>query len=100
VERGAVVRAYDPFAMTHAEMSHAGRELAQVVSLCDSAYMAAEGVEALILATGWPEFRSLDFVRMKTLLSRPLIVDTKNLLDSDRLRSLGFEYLGIGRSQA
>jgi UDPglucose 6-dehydrogenase len=95
VECGAEVRAYDPFAMIHA-----GRELEQVVSLCDSAYMAAEGVEALILATGWPEFRSLDFVRMKTLLRRPLIVDTKNMLDSDRLRGLGFEYLGIGRAQA
>ena len=76
---------------------HAGRELDQVVSLCDSAYMAAEGVDALILATGWPEFRSLDFVRMKTLLRRPLIVDTKNLLDCERLRGMGFEYMGIGR---
>jgi UDPglucose 6-dehydrogenase len=95
VECGAEVRAYDPFAM-----SHAGRELEHVVSMCDSAYIAAEGVEALILATGWPEFRSLDFVRMKSLLSRPLIVDTKNMLDSDRLRGLGFEYMGIGRAQA
>jgi UDPglucose 6-dehydrogenase len=95
VENGAVVRAYDPFAMMHAE-----RELEQVVSLCDSAYTAAEGVDALILATGWPEFRSLDFVRMKTLLRRPLIVDTKNLLDRERLQGLGFEYMGIGRMQA
>lgn len=94
-QNGAVVRAYDPFAMTHAQP-----ELEQVVSFCDSAYMAAEGVDALILATAWPEFRSLDFVRVKTLLRRPLIVDTKNLLDCDRLRGLGFEYLGIGRGHA
>jgi UDPglucose 6-dehydrogenase len=94
-ESGAVVRAYDPFAMPHA-----GPELEHIVSLCDSPYKAAEGVEALILATGWPEFRSLDFVRMKSLLRRPLIVDTKNLLDCDRLRGLGFEYMGIGRAQA
>ena len=95
VESGAVVRAYDPFAMMQAD-----RELAQVVSMCDSAYTAAEGVDALILATGWPEFRSLDFVRMKTLLRRPLIVDTKNLLDRERLRGLGFEYMGVGRMQS
>ena len=68
--------------------------------MCENPYLAAEGVDALILATGWPEFRSLDFVRMKGLLSRPLIVDTKNLLDSERLRGLGYEYLGIGRAQA
>jgi len=90
---GAMVRAYDPFAMVHAE-----RELEQVVSFCDSAYVAAEGMDALILATGWPEFRSLDFARMKSLLKRPLIVDTKNLLDSERLRGMGFEYMGIGRA--
>jgi len=95
LENGATVRAYDPFAMIHAQ-----RELAQTVSFCDSAYLAAEGVDALILATGWPEFRSLDFARMKSLLRRPLIVDTKNMLDCERLRSMGFEYLGIGRMHA
>jgi UDPglucose 6-dehydrogenase len=94
-QNGAVVRAYDPFAMMQAE-----QELEQTVSFCDSAYMAAEGVDALILATGWPEFRSLDFAKVKTLLRRPLIVDTKNLLDCERLRDLGFEYMGIGRMHA
>ncbi len=91
-ESGAVVRAYDPFAMLQAEL-----ELEQVVSYCDSPYTAAEGMDALIVATAWPEFRNLDFARVKALLRRPLIVDTKNLLDCERLRSLGFEYLGIGR---
>ena len=28
---------------------------------------------------------------------RPLIVDTKNLLDSARLRAMGYEYVGVGR---
>ncbi|HVJ05978.1 MAG TPA: nucleotide sugar dehydrogenase [Candidatus Saccharimonadales bacterium] len=92
VENGAVVRAYDPFAMSQAQ-----RELEQVVSFCDSAYTAAEGVDALIVATGWPEFRSLDFVKMKPMLRRPLIVDTKNLLDPERLRGIGYEYMGVGR---
>jgi UDPglucose 6-dehydrogenase len=95
VASGAQVRAYDPFAMTHAR-----QELQQMVSLCDSAYTACDGVDALILATGWPEFRSLDFARMKEILRRPLIVDTKNLLDAERLRGMGFEYLGIGRANA
>ncbi len=95
VEKGAAVQAYDPFAMTQAE-----RELENAVAYCDSAYKAAEGMDALILATGWPEFRSLDFAKVKTLLKRPLIVDTKNLLDSERLRGMGFEYMGVGRMHA
>ena len=64
---------------------------------CESAYAAAEGVEALVVGTGWPEFRALDFGKIKALLRRPLIVDTKNILDAVRLRAMGFEYVGVGR---
>ena len=92
VARGARVRAYDPVAMPDAKL-----ELNGTVHYCESPYAAAEGVEALVLGTGWPEFRGLDFARIKNLLRRPLIVDTKNILDSVRLRAMGFEYVGVGR---
>jgi len=93
VARGARVRAYDPVAIPDAKL-----ELNGSVHYCESAYAAAEGVEALVVGTGWPEFRSLDFARIKNLLRRPLIVDTKNILDSVRLRAMGFEYIGVGRA--
>jgi len=67
------------------------------VHYCESAYAAAEGVEALVVGTGWPEFRALDFGKIKSLLRRPLIFDTKNILDAVRLRAMGFEYVGVGR---
>jgi UDPglucose 6-dehydrogenase len=54
-------------------------------------------MDALVVGTGWPEFRALDFDRIKHLLKKPIIVDTKNLLDSSRLRAMGFEYVGVGR---
>jgi len=92
VARGARVRAYDPVAIPDAKL-----ELNGTVHYCESAYAAAEGVEALIVGTGWPEFRGLDFSRIKNLLRRPLIVDTKNILDAVRLRAMGFEYVGVGR---
>jgi UDPglucose 6-dehydrogenase len=92
VEQGARVRAYDPVATAEAK----GR-LNGSVRYCDTAYSAAEGMDALVVGTGWPEFRALDFDRIKRLLKKPLIVDTKNLLDSTRLRAMGFEYVGIGR---
>ena len=69
------------------------------MSLCDSAYTAAEGVDALILATGWPEFRSLDFVALKTC-APPLDCGHQEPTHCDRLRGLGFEYMGIGRMSA
>jgi UDPglucose 6-dehydrogenase len=92
IANGARVRAYDPVAMPNARS-----ELNGSVNYCDSPYAAAEGVDALVVGTGWPEFRALDFARIKQLLRRPLIIDTKNLLDSVRLRTMGFEYVGVGR---
>src|SRR4051794_39231028 len=92
VARGARVRAYDPVAIPDAKL-----ELNGTVHYCESPYAVAEGVEALVVGTGWPEFRALDFAKIKNLLRRPLIVDTKNILDSVRLRAMGFEYVGVGR---
>jgi UDPglucose 6-dehydrogenase len=92
VSKGARVRAYDPVAIPEAK-THLGGG----VHYCDSAYAAAEGSDALVVGTGWPEFRALDFERIKHLLKNPVIVDTKNLLDSTRLRALGYEYVGVGR---
>jgi UDPglucose 6-dehydrogenase len=90
--KGARVRAYDPVAIPDAKQALNG-----MVKYCDSAYGVAEGVDALVLATGWPEFRTLDFTKIRHLLKRPIIIDTKNLLDSSRLRAMGFQYLGVGR---
>jgi UDPglucose 6-dehydrogenase len=92
ISKGAHVRAYDPVAIPEARTLLNGS-----VRYCDSAYAAAEGSDALVVGTGWPEFRALDFDRIKHLLKKPVIVDTKNLLDSTRLRALGYEYVGIGR---
>jgi UDPglucose 6-dehydrogenase len=92
VSKGAHVRAYDPVAIPDAKT-----RLNSTVRYCDSAYAVAEGSDALVVGTGWPEFRALDFDRIKHLLKKPVIVDTKNLLDSTRLRALGFEYVGVGR---
>ncbi|MGB9071060.1 MAG: nucleotide sugar dehydrogenase [Terriglobales bacterium] len=89
---GARVRAYDPVAIPDARL-----ELNGTVKYCESAYGVAEGVDALVVATGWPEFRTLDFTKIRHLLKRPIIIDTKNLLDSSRLRAMGFQYLGVGR---
>ena len=91
--RGARVHAYDPVAIPEARL-----QLNGAVKYCESPYAAAERADALIIGTGWPEFRLLDFDRLKKLLKHPVILDTKNLLDGARLRSMGYQYIGVGRS--
>ncbi|HZR31736.1 MAG TPA: nucleotide sugar dehydrogenase [Terriglobales bacterium] len=92
IARGANVRAYDPVAMPGAKT-----ELDGQIKYCDSVYSAVEGAHALVVGTGWPEFRNLDFQRIRGLLKRQVIVDTKNLLDGAKLRGMGFRYVGVGR---
>ena len=93
MDGGAQVRAYDPIAMPDAQQELTGNN----VRYCDSAYSVAEGTDAIVLGTGWPEFRTLDFDRIKRIVRRPVVVDTKNLLDGARMKAMGFEYLGVGR---
>ncbi|MFZ0479919.1 MAG: nucleotide sugar dehydrogenase [Terriglobales bacterium] len=89
---GARLKAYDPVAMPEARLHLNG-----TVRYCESAYGVAEGADALVVATGWPEFRMLDFAKIRHLVKQPIIIDTKNLLDSSRLRAMGFQYMGVGR---
>ncbi len=88
---GATVRAYDPQAM-----ENAAKELPNI-TLCEDPYQAAEGADALILATEWNEFKQLDFKKVYELLRTPVLVDGRNLWDSEALREIGFTYFGIGQ---
>lgn len=95
---GATVQAYDPAAMDIArrELPKSWFESRQL-KLVDHQYDALERADALVLITEWKPFRHPDFARMKDLMHQPLIFDGRNQYDPQHLRSLGFEYQGIGR---
>lgn len=98
VGAGAVVRAYDPAAMTVAR-----KDLPQnwfdskKVELVEHQYDALKDADAMALVTEWKPFRHPDFARMKSLMRHPIIFDGRNQYDPSHVRSLGFEYQGIGR---
>jgi len=89
---GAKVRAYDPVAMTVA----AGTPR-EGVTYCGDEYDAAEGADALVLATEWNQFRGLDVSKLRARLREPVVVDLRNVYDPDVLRSMGIRYTGVGR---
>ena len=88
---GAHVRAYDPEAMQKA------RTLLPQVDMPASAYDAAKDAEALVIATEWKQFRELDWIRIRDVMARPLVLDARNLLDPREMKALGFEYRSVGR---
>jgi UDPglucose 6-dehydrogenase len=89
---GATVRGYDP-----AGMEQAKPHLPEV-HYCHSAYSAAEGAEALVIATEWEQFRALDLTRLKGVMARPLIVDLRNIYRADEMHRAAFRYVPIGRA--
>jgi UDPglucose 6-dehydrogenase len=89
---GARIRAYDPVAMEETA------KLFPEVEYCAGPYEAATGADAIVLATAWEHFRTVDFERLRTLVHRPLILDGRNFLDGDAATGAGFIYAGIGRA--
>lgn len=63
-------------------------------------YQAAQGAHCIVIATDWPEYRDLDWSRMKQAVTAPLIVDARNLLDQQRMTGSGFSYIPTGRPPA
>ncbi len=95
-EAGATVRAYDPEAVEEAARIYpeqAGLEL------CDTAYEALDGADALVIVTEWQEFRSPDFQAIKEKLADGVIVDGRNLYEPETVEGLGLKYYAIGRGR-
>ena len=88
---GATVRGYDPAGMEQAKPHLPG------VHYCHSAYSAAEGADAMVIATEWAQFRALDLSRLKRLMTQPVIVDLRNIYRADEMRRAAFHYVPIGR---
>src|SRR5437867_4335177 len=90
-QEGAVLRVHDPKAM----------EKAKAV-LKDAVYVAdmnavADGCDALIIATEWPEFKKLDLERSRKSMTHPIMFDGRNLFDAREMERLGWIYKSVGR---
>ena len=92
-EEGASIRAYDPSAMQKT------KSVLSEVKFCKDPYEVCMGCDCLLIVTEWDEFKELDFVKIKRLLKRPLIIDGRNIYDPRTLKKLGFRYIGIGRGK-
>jgi UDPglucose 6-dehydrogenase len=88
---GAAVRAFDPEGMEEA------KKLMNGVDWCGDAYQTMEGADAVVIITEWNQFRSLDLKRVKSLLKQPVMVDLRNIYQSDEMAAARFRYYSIGR---
>lgn len=89
---GATVSVYDPVAMNEARKIFADK-----VDYARDMYDAAIDADAIALVTEWKQFRMPSWRVIACAMRGNLVVDGRNIYDSDELAEAGLRYVGIGR---
>jgi UDPglucose 6-dehydrogenase len=72
------------------------RRLLPCLTYAGSALEALAGADACVLVTEWEELIKLDWAEVRRVMARPIVIDGRNALDGQMLKTLGYEYEGIG----
>lgn len=92
LDAGCTIRAYDPVAMEECR-----RRIGDKITYCRDMYDAVLDADALLLLTEWKEFRLPAWAVIKKEMNRPLVIDGRNIFDTEELEENGFEYHCIGK---
>ena len=93
VDRGVRVRAFDPKARVPG-----GSAPWSSVEFVSSVEEVADGAQALVLITEWPEIVGADWEGIAAQMVPPrFLFDGRNALNARRMARLGFDYVGAGR---
>src|SRR6266478_4036961 len=90
-KEGAILRVHDPKAMDKA------RAVLKDVTFVEDMNEVADGCDALVVATEWPEFKKLDLERARKAMTHPILFDGRNLFDAREMERHGWIYKSIGR---
>ena len=85
-EREALVVAHDPMVT----------EIGGVRTVLDP-YDVANGADAVVLATDWPQYVGLDLRTLASRMRGDLFFDGRNVFNPHAVRAAGLRYVGIGR---
>ncbi len=92
LEEGVTLRVYDPEAMNNVQ-----KLMGNQIYYAKNQYDALEDVDALLIMTEWPIFRTPDFNILISKMKKKAIFDGRNLYDLDHMKKLNFTYYSIGR---
>jgi UDP-N-acetyl-D-mannosaminuronic acid dehydrogenase len=86
--KGAEIRLHDPYVE---KWEFGPQEMEKDI------LKAAEGAHCLALVTKHAEYYSLDLDQIKKAMKTPIIVDGRNVFDTDIVKKKGFEYRSVGK---
>lgn len=92
LEAGAKVQVMDPIAMDECK-----RRIGDKVTYCQDLYEAATNADAVALLTEWRQFRMPNWKDLSIRMKQLIVVDGRNIYDTNELNEAGFTYLCIGK---
>lgn len=92
LDAGADISAYDPQGMDRARSL-----LPATVDLATSPVEAMQGADAVVIATEWGEFATLDLEEVAATLNGSVLIDLRNLYDPEQVVAAGLHYVSLGR---
>lgn len=90
------IQAYDPEATENTKKTLGNN---YKITYYNNPYKALKNTQGLVIATEWNEFKQIDLVKVKNYLKSPIIIDGRNIYELDKMKSLGFTYISVGRKQ-
>lgn len=91
---GVNVRAHDPLAMERVA------QMLPEACYCPNPLDAAQGADAVIIATEWADYSALDPAVLRSVMHGDLLVDGRNCFTAAQIEQAGLRYVGIGRRTA
>jgi UDPglucose 6-dehydrogenase len=89
-DHGAKIKAFDPQSMARA------KSVLKDVRYGKNVYDTVKGADCVVVVTEWEEFKKIDLVKVKRLLTHPIVIDGRNIYDPAEMKAKGFIYKGIG----
>jgi UDPglucose 6-dehydrogenase len=90
-EEGARVRAHDP------AIQELPPEEARFIDLCPTPESALPGAAALVVATGWPEYRAVGAASLLEAMPSPVVVDANRFLQETLGADPRVRYAAVGK---
>lgn len=91
IKQGAQVIGFDP------EAADAARDAIDHIETTTDLDEALTGAEVAVVLTEWDEICAIDWAEKKKLMASPVVVDLRNLYDTDAMAELGIHYSSLGR---
>lgn len=87
------INAYDPIAIENM------RKEIHDINYIDNIEDTCKNVDGIVILTEWQNIKDINLERLVDLVNKPVLFDTRNIINTDLLKKLGYKYTNIGNAK-